>query len=49
LVGFLDDDITKHGVLFAGVPVLGALDQLKDVVQAHRITELINRPAVAGV
>ncbi len=30
VLGLLDDDATKHGASIAGVPVLGALDRLKD-------------------
>ena len=30
VLGLLDDDATKHGASIAGVPVLGAIDRLKD-------------------
>ena len=41
LVGLLDDDPAKAGGQIAGVPVLGTLDELEQVVQAERVDEVI--------
>ncbi len=38
-IGFLDDE--RAGQIVQGLPVLGKLDQLGDVVQHHRIAEVI--------
>ena len=40
-VAFLDDDPTKTGKHLQGVPVIGRLDALSDVVQIYRIDEVI--------
>ena len=40
-VAFLDDDPTKTGKHLQGVPVIGRLDALSDVVQTYRIDEVI--------
>jgi exopolysaccharide biosynthesis polyprenyl glycosylphosphotransferase len=41
LVGLLDDDPAKAGGQIAGVPVLGTLDELEQVIQAERVDEVI--------
>jgi FlaA1/EpsC-like NDP-sugar epimerase len=40
-VGFLDDDRVKIGKRIYGVPVLGALSQLSDIVNARKVDEVI--------
>jgi sugar O-acyltransferase (sialic acid O-acetyltransferase NeuD family) len=30
ILGFLDDDLTKHNTIIAGIPVLGPVDKLKE-------------------
>lgn len=40
-VAFLDDDQTKTGKHLQGVPVIGRLDALSDVVQTYQIDEVI--------
>jgi FlaA1/EpsC-like NDP-sugar epimerase len=41
IVGFLDDDKQKHCCLVAGLPVLGSLSLLEEVVAQKNITEII--------
>jgi FlaA1/EpsC-like NDP-sugar epimerase len=41
VVGFVDDDKKKAGKKIAGKPVLGTLKDLRSVVEAHEIEELI--------
>jgi FlaA1/EpsC-like NDP-sugar epimerase len=41
LVGFLDDDPAKHGLLIHGIPVLGPIDTIGGVVRRHAIQEVI--------
>jgi len=41
LTGYLDDDPRKSGRLVAGSPVLGTLDQAKDIVERHGIDVVI--------
>ncbi|RVU45911.1 polysaccharide biosynthesis protein [Lujinxingia sediminis] len=40
-VGFIDDDAYKHGLRMHGVPVLGPIDQLAQIVEKHGVEELI--------
>jgi UDP-GlcNAc:undecaprenyl-phosphate GlcNAc-1-phosphate transferase len=40
-VGFLDDDRSKIGTHIHGVPVLGGLEQAADVLERHRVEEVI--------
>jgi len=48
-VGFLDDDASLQGTQVAGLPVLGKLDALADVVRAHAVREvLIAIPSARG-
>jgi FlaA1/EpsC-like NDP-sugar epimerase len=48
-VGFLDDDAALQGTQVAGLPVLGRLDALVDVVRAHQVREvLIAIPSARG-
>jgi len=49
VVGFVDDDPAKLGLRIAGCPVLGTVDQLPELVQAHDAGEvLIAIPSAAG-
>lgn len=49
LVGFIDDDRGKFGAKLSGVPVLGSRADLKDLIEAHNVTELIIAlPALPG-
>ena len=41
VVGFLDDDPDKTGQSVAGLPVLGTLDKAPELVEEHRIHEVI--------
>jgi exopolysaccharide biosynthesis polyprenyl glycosylphosphotransferase len=41
LVGYIDDDSKKVGKEIEGYPVLGGSQQLFDVIQEHRVTDLI--------
>jgi len=41
VIGFLDDDHKKHGMHIHGVPVLGDVDQLSDLVKEHEVDELL--------
>jgi FlaA1/EpsC-like NDP-sugar epimerase len=48
-VGFLDDSPSKRGMSFAGLPVLGTIDELAEVVATHDIDEvLIAMPSSPG-
>lgn len=40
-VGFVDDDRSKHGMRLGTLPVLGSLDQLRDIAERERVQELI--------
>ncbi len=40
-VGFLDDDAYKRGLRIHGVPVLGAVAELSDIVAKHQIAQII--------
>lgn len=41
VVGFVDDDVAKHGRSLHGVPVLGGTDDLKALVAIHRAALLV--------
>lgn len=41
LVGFVDDDQDKQGTLIHGVPVLGPLDELPQIIQRQQIDEVV--------
>jgi len=41
LVGYVDDDARKQGQRYAGVPVLGGIDQMAQLVSAHHIQDAI--------
>jgi FlaA1/EpsC-like NDP-sugar epimerase len=40
-VGFIDDDPVKRGKRIHGVPVLGSIDKLSEVVASYRIDEVV--------
>ena len=40
-VGFVDDDIAKHGLKLCGLPVFGALSQSAQVINREEVQELI--------
>ncbi|MEO5815176.1 MAG: nucleoside-diphosphate sugar epimerase/dehydratase [Gemmatimonadaceae bacterium] len=40
-VGFVDDDRDIHGLRLENLPVLGSLDQIPRLVEAHRVHEII--------
>jgi len=41
LVGYLDDDSEKQGQVYAGVPVLGTLDQAPQIVAEHKVQNAV--------
>ncbi|TAK25547.1 MAG: polysaccharide biosynthesis protein [Chloroflexota bacterium] len=50
LIGFIDDDVRKHGLLIRGVPVLGGTDALAELVRDHVVGEvIIAMPAAGGI
>jgi FlaA1/EpsC-like NDP-sugar epimerase len=40
-VGYVDDDISKAGLKFEGIPVLGTVDQLPELVSSYPIDEVL--------
>lgn len=40
-IGFMDDDATKHGHQLHGVPILGPIAQLGDLVTSYNVCEVI--------
>ena len=50
VIGFVDDDKTKHGRTIHGVRVLGSIDQLPEIVSRYNVEEiLITMPSATGV
>lgn len=48
-VAFLDDDRSKHDQKFLGLPVLGDMERMRQVIQSHQIDEiLIAMPSESG-
>ena len=41
VVGFLDDDPLKQGTLIAGIPVMGPIRAIKELVERHAVDEAI--------
>jgi FlaA1/EpsC-like NDP-sugar epimerase len=41
LVGFVDDDSSKHGMMIHGVPILGPVDRIAEVVARHSVEHVI--------
>jgi FlaA1/EpsC-like NDP-sugar epimerase len=41
IVGFVDDDVSKHGVLVGDRPVLGSIDDLPRLIAEHRIGKVL--------
>jgi exopolysaccharide biosynthesis polyprenyl glycosylphosphotransferase len=41
LVGYLDDDVGKQGKTIVGSPVLGTLDQVVEIIKAHKVQDAI--------
>lgn len=41
VVGFVDDDLEKRGTVIQGIPVLGTIEQIREVVQKHRVEQVI--------
>lgn len=41
VVGFLDDDTTKHGARIHGVPVVGRIDEVRSVCKREQVEELL--------
>lgn len=40
-VGFLDDDRSKWGMVIHGVPVLGGIDDLPDIAESYRVSQVL--------
>jgi FlaA1/EpsC-like NDP-sugar epimerase len=40
-VGFVDDDINKHGHTLLGLPIFGPLSKIKEIVETHGVAEVI--------
>ncbi len=40
IIGFVDDDPTKHGSMIEGARVLGAISQLSSLISEHQVEEL---------
>jgi FlaA1/EpsC-like NDP-sugar epimerase len=40
-VGFVDDDPSKRGQMMGGVPVLGTVREIRSIVEAHAIDEIV--------
>jgi FlaA1/EpsC-like NDP-sugar epimerase len=48
-VGFVDDDIQKHDMRLANLPVLGSLESIPKLIEQYRVTEiLIAMPRAPG-
>jgi UDP-GlcNAc:undecaprenyl-phosphate GlcNAc-1-phosphate transferase len=48
-VGFLDDDVSKHGRRLLGVPVHGSVDDLADALRKYSAEEvLLSSPSING-
>ena len=41
IVGFIDDDRSKHRTSVQGVPVIGGFEALKDAIRDHGVGEVI--------
>jgi FlaA1/EpsC-like NDP-sugar epimerase len=41
VVGFLDDDTSRHGSYIHGVPVLGSIEQAREICTRHQVEELL--------
>ena len=41
VVGFLDDDRSKHGLSIHGVPVLGGTDSVRSICEQQEVAELL--------
>jgi FlaA1/EpsC-like NDP-sugar epimerase len=48
VVGFVDDDPSKRKLKIQGVPVIGTVDQLPEIVRAHDIQEVVIAVASAA-
>ncbi len=40
-VGFLDDDVLKHGIRIAGLPVLGTTAQLREIAERQHVKRVL--------
>lgn len=48
-VGLIDDDPTKHGLRIQNVPVLGAVDEIPQLVREHRVQQvMVAIPTASG-
>jgi FlaA1/EpsC-like NDP-sugar epimerase len=48
-IGFVDDDVLKHGMRLNNLPVFGSLATIRDTVQSHNVSEiLIAMPRAPG-
>jgi exopolysaccharide biosynthesis polyprenyl glycosylphosphotransferase len=41
IIGYLDDDPKKQGQFFEGLPVLGVLDRIQEIVQEYRVQDAV--------
>jgi FlaA1/EpsC-like NDP-sugar epimerase len=40
-IGFVDDDLNKHGHTMLGLPIFGPLSKIKEIVETHGVAEII--------
>lgn len=41
IVGFVDDDVNKQGLTIHGIQVLGSIESVPSIAEAHEVTEIV--------